>query len=363
MEVNNTSILSMDPIYQTSYNNIDHKKTRNKKSENKKTKNKRLPNDMFKIVTMYDYEDLITVSYKVCQLKEMCKYYKLKQSGNKNELINRIYYYLKFSLYAIKIQRMLRGHLLREYIASSGPAMKNRNICVNDTDFATMEPLSEITYNQFYSFKVNDNVYGCDIYSLHQLIHKVNSDLCTRYENEIKNPYNREIIPPEIIQQFIRHLRLAKILKIQFQVVSEEEQFDPKKKMEMRIIELFQYINELGNYADSSWFSNLPRHMLVLFIREVYDIWNYRAQLSPETMRDIVPNHGNPFLGMSLHLAQSQGDDYLRNTALRIIEFLVKSGHTTENRSLGAYYVLAALTLVSENARNALPWLYQSVAH
>jgi hypothetical protein len=103
--------------------------------------------------------------------------------------------------------------------------------------------------------------------------------------------------------------------------------------------------------------------MLVLFIREMYDIWHYRAQLSQQTMRDIVQPHGNPFTGMSLHLAQSQSDDFLKNTALRIIDFLVKSGHTNEFRALGAYYVLAALTLVSEDARNALPWLYQSVAH
>ena len=135
------------------------------------------------------------------------------------------------------------------------------------------------------------------------------------------------------------------------------------KKLEMNIIEIFQYINELGNYADSTWFTNLPRHMMVLFIREVYDIWHYRAQLSQQTMRDIVPPHGNPFTGMTLHLAQSQSDEYLKNTALRIIHYLVKTGYTNETRALGAYYVLAALTLVSEDARNALPWLYQSVAH
>lgn len=363
MDISNTSMLSINPVRQRSYKKSVNMKSMNMKSTNTKSATKNMPIDNFKIVTMYEYEKINTISYKVCQLKEMCKHYKLKQSGNKNELINRLYYYLRYSLYAINIQRLVRGYLLREYIASTGPAMKNRALCVNDTDFATMEPLKEIAYNQFYSFQINDSVYGCDIYSLNQLINKVKPDVCNRGDNEIKNPYNREIIPPKIIAHFNRYLRLAKLLKIPFQIVFEEEDIDPKKKMEMRIIELFQYINELGNYADSTWFSNLPRHMLVLFIREVYDIWNYRAQLSVETMRDIVPNHGNPFMGMSLHLAQSQGDDFLKNTALRIIELLVKSGHTTENRSLGAYYVLAALTLVSQNARNALPWLYQSVAH
>jgi hypothetical protein len=80
-------------------------------------------------------------------------------------------------------------------------------------------------------------------------------------------------------------------------------------------------------------------------------------------MREITPPHGNPFIGLQLHLAQNQTNEALMKNAVRIIETMVKSGMTVENRSLGAYYVLAALTLVSDNARNSLPWLYQSVAY
>jgi hypothetical protein len=201
------------------------------------------------------------------------------------------------------------------------------------------------------------------VYSLHKLINKPALMYNGNSIQDIRNPYDREIISREQIDAFNRYLRITKALSIPIKLKNDDEVIDPKKKMEMRTIELFQYINELGNYADSKWFTDLPRHMLVLFIREMYDIWHYRAQLSQQTMRDIVHPHGNPFTGMSLHLAQSQSDDFLKNTALRIIDFLVKSGHTSEFRALGAYYVLAALTLVSEEARNALPWLYQSVAH
>jgi hypothetical protein len=80
-------------------------------------------------------------------------------------------------------------------------------------------------------------------------------------------------------------------------------------------------------------------------------------------MIDIVPPRGNPFSGLNLQLAQTQSIESLQNQAIKIIELLVKSGYSLENRSLGAYYVLAALTLVSDDARNALPWLFQSVAH
>lgn len=66
---------------------------------------------------------------------------------------------------------------------------------------------------------------------------------------------------------------------------------------------------------------------------------------------------------MNLHLAQNQTDDILMKSAIKVIEYLTKSAHTTDKRALGAYYVLAALTLVSEDARTSLPWLFQAVAH
>ena len=321
----------------------------------------KITDDEFKMIKMEEYEHVINFQYKVSQLKQLCVHHKLRKTGNKEELINRIYNYLKYSLYAIKIQKVYKGRILRSYLKHTGPALKNRSICINDTDFATLEPINEIPYNQFYSFYDKEkNVYGCDIISLSGLLSKSNIQANGK---EPLNPYNREIIEKADINNFTRYLKLAKVAKIHHEIENEVVLIDPKKQLEMKIVELFQYINELGNYADSNWFSNLPRHMLVLFIREVYDIWNYRAQLTPIIMREIVPPHGNPFLGLQLHLAQNQTHDALIKTAVRIIEYLVKSGHNNENRSLGAYYVLAALTLVSDEARNSLPWLFQSVAH
>jgi hypothetical protein len=324
-------------------------------------KKRKIKDDEFKMIKMEEYEHVINFQYKVSQLKQLCVHHKLRKTGNKEELINRIYNYLKYSLYAIKIQKVYKGRILRSYLKYTGPAIRNRNICINDTDFATLEPINKIPYNQFYSFYDKEmNVYGCDIISLSELLSNTNT---SNIEKAVLNPYNREPIEKSSINEFTRYLKFAKLAKIQHEIENEVEIIDPTKQLEMKIVALFQYINELGNYTDSKWFSNLPRHMVVLFIREVYDIWYYRAQLTPALMREIVPPHGNPFLGLQLHLAQNQTYDALIKTAIRIIEYLVKSGHNNEDRSLGAYYVLSALTLVSEEARDSLPWLYQSVAH
>lgn len=55
--------------------------------------------------------------------------------------------------------------------------------------------------------------------------------------------------------------------------------------------------------------------------------------------------------------------DELRKYNLEILEKFVNSGIDRDSRCLGAYYVLGALTLVSEDAATSLPWLYQAVCY
>jgi hypothetical protein len=54
---------------------------------------------------------------------------------------------------------------------------------------------------------------------------------------------------------------------------------------------------------------------------------------------------------------------HLEILILHVLEKFVNSGADTDNKSLGAYYVLGALTLVNENAATSLPWLFQSVSY
>jgi len=74
------------------------------------------------------------------------------------------------------------------------------------------------------------------------------------------------------------------------------------------------------------------------------------------------PN-GNPFLGLQLNTLQTIETLRLQQMSISIIRSIVLSARDTTNRSLGAYYVLGALTLVSQQAALSLPWLYQSVVY
>ena len=48
---------------------------------------------------------------------------------------------------------------------------------------------------------------------------------------------------------------------------------------------------------------------------------------------------------------------------LAVLEKLVNTGVDKDSKSLGAYYVLGALTLVNQDAATSLPWLFQSVSY
>ena len=52
-----------------------------------------------------------------------------------------------------------------------------------------------------------------------------------------------------------------------------------------------------------------------------------------------------------------------QNSSTNILKVGVLAPLSGEFKTLGAYYVLTALTIVSTNAAIALPWLYQSVIY
>ena len=318
-----------------------------------KTQNK-LTDETLKYI---DYDKIITHKCTIQQLKNIAKNHNLKSSGVKEELINRIYNYLRLSYYAHKIQKIYRKHIICLYNKYHGPASIYRNKCTNETDFLSLENVNEIPYSQFYSYiDIDNHIYGFDIISLYNWMNKSN-ERCI-------NPYNRNPFPSNIKQELNELIKFSKILHvpIHINIKNEINEMPIKKKIELLAISLFQKMDELGNYTDVKWFTSLTMHKLVSFLRELYDIWTYRAQLSTTTKREIYP------LNDIFHNINMSGIIYLdyyqlNQLVLNIISKFINFGINKESQYLGASYVLSALTLVNEDAADALPWLYQSVAH
>jgi hypothetical protein len=310
------------------------------------------------IPTIHNYTILVEYNYNIQQLKQFAKHYKLKIGGNKKEIIKRVFIYLFLSSYLIKIQKRFRGLLQKKYNAYHGPGFFKRTICTNETDFITMEELTQIPYYNFFSYKDTDGfIYGFELSSLHNLILKS--------QNQITNPYNRNKIPLDVIHKMKMIIRFSAILKLPIQLTIENEMplVSDEKMLELDCLSLFQKIDELGNYSDPKWFLSLNRHQLIKFIRELGDIWDYRAQLSEEVKRNILPPNGSFLMNIHIHLLQvEQNFVTLKKNILKVIEKLVTCGIDRDSKSLGAYYILGALTIVNHDAANALPWLYQSMS-
>ena len=349
---NNASLFALDEYM----NSISVKLQNKNKIFVKKVK----INDADIIIPTFKTRNLILeYNYNSPQLKNFAKYYKIKISGTKQELFNRIYNFLYLSSYIIIIQKNFRGYLRRKYNSIHGPAYIRRKLCTNSSDFISMEPIEEINLDQFISYKDIDGfIYGFDMVSLHNLILKNGKN--------IKNPYNRNNIPEFVFVNIKTILRMSKLLQIYIDLNIQDDtlSISNEKAIELRTLTLFQNIDALGNYSNPQWFLSLNRNQIIKFIRELSDIWNYRAQLAIEVKRNICPPSGDPFRNLNMPFIHTEINMLtLKKVVLEILEKLVNLGVDKDSKSLGAYYVLGALTLVNENAALSLPWLFQSVSY
>jgi hypothetical protein len=318
-------------------------------------KRKTVSQEDFSILEFSEYENLLCINYNVRQLKEMCRYYKQKVSGNKTELINRMYNFLKYSYYITTVQKNVRGWMRRNYFKLNN--IKNRKKSVNETDFLTLQSIHKIPYHQFYCYKCKDGfIYSFNIKSLYNLMMKTEGDL--------KNPYTRVDLPKNIIKKIRHFIKLSHILHepIQINLKNESDKLSTKKRISLKTLSIFHRIDTFGHITDTSWFLSLERNALIRYVRELLDIWEYRANLSNVIKRQICPPNGNPFHGINVHSLMQKNKETLQRNILYIMENLISKGINQDSKALGAFYILAALTLVSHNAAVALPWLYQSVA-
>lgn len=321
-----------------------------------------------KLLTYKDYyENNVNLNkYKIPELKEIAKSNKLHISGTKKVLIERITGCFCRLKNIVKIQSILRMYLVKMIKDMKGPGLMNRKLCLNDTDFYTLEPLKNITYFDFFSYKdENDFIWGFDINSIMIMIKK---------PGNIKNPYNRNIIGFNVLKKASIISKLNKYVLPTKVIIKETTTRDisiekikasRRKSIDSRIEELFYEIDSLGNYTSSTWFKSLNGNDYINFIRCLWDIWNFRANIPSLTKRRICP-YFNPFQdgleNINIRIQENiENTELMKNASLTIMENFIYTGINSEFKQIGAMHVLSALTIVSPQARGSLPWLYESV--
>lgn len=303
--------------------------------------------------TYKDFEFIQKNNYTVSDLKKIGQMFNVKWKLKlKAGILEEASQYFKLSYYASKIQNQWKKYMIRQFNLSQGPAMFNRKLCNNVDDFLTTESMREISYHFFISFRDKDQfIYGFNLISIYNLISK----------NTPNNPYTRIPFTDKLIGIVKQRIVYNRIFKQTEHFIHDEV---PIQTNDNKIMTLFQKMDSLGNYTQHEWLTHLEIRRLRRFILELYDIWTHRAQLSNEIKYIICPPNGSPFINIpiqNINHNNSIDKEELKYIIIEIISRLINTAVTPENQSLGAYYVLTALTLVSPPAAEAMPWLYYSV--
>ena len=360
-----------------------------------------------------DFEILKDSYYTVSQLHSIIKAHKICSCrGTKPELTRKIYYFFFFSSVIVKIQKRVRGMLLRLFLTLFGPALRNRLLCNNVTDFVTLNELTSVPYPFFFSFENNGHIYGFHILSLCQFLKTQPSPL---------NPYNRQPISTEVKIKLKKIFKIAKIFHVFFVKPNSalssappllNERFSTPTRQsntntstntstnintntletepttalvasnnamqtistEWRIQALFRTLESnlgmpMNNISEDYFFelqNNIESYRNI--VNEIQTIWYGPNRRIPfETMCKICPPVGSPFryngwqynrwhLLLCNHTNRSQIEEEI----LQILERMVFSGVDHEHRVLGSFYVVGVLTLVNANFASLFPYMYES---
>jgi hypothetical protein len=300
------------------------------------------------------------------ELKRIARENGLFVSGSKPMLIERVQKHFTRIKLIIRCQSSVRRNLVLSRLKIRGPALapSKRKLCVNDTDFFTLEPISEIEQENFFSYQDDKgHIYGFDVKSLSMMYDS---------QGSLMNPYNRYVFTGATLRRINTLIRKP---KTRTNDEAEMETFDRMielrtKPIETRITDLFYEIDRLGNYTMSEWFSRLTREKYLYLYKRMRELWNYRAMLEDDMKRAICPFF-DPFqfrLGRYTAYINTQRERDLteiecRKICVIAIENLIYTGRDDITKNTMTAHILSALTLVSSDARTTMPWLYDSIVY
>jgi hypothetical protein len=309
---------------------------------------------------------------KVKDLKEIAKSRGLCVTGKKAEIKQRIEENIKQHNSVRKIQSRFRGLMTRRWFSLKRTTSASP---VNESDFYTLEPLNEMEFIYYIDYvdEKNNTTYVFNMNSLLNLVLKTGA---------LVNPYTRDKMDVRLLYRLIEvihytyilfpnndivnHLKLAAAMT-PLQVQQQQDHYNlaalPLRETTNYATlanELFMKIDELGNYTNIGWFNNLSNRQLSLFLVRMYHFWskideNLRRQICPRRILFSTANLGIEQINNSHRTLEES-----RALVIRIGETLVYDGVEREHRVMGAMYFLTGLTVVSMEARQEMPWLYDN---
>lgn len=326
--------------------------------------------------------------YKLIKIKECSKF--LQAINNTEKLKSFFELLLKANNYLpqlIKLQRFIKKSLTFFKTRLHGPALKNRGLCVNDSDFFTLDDLKDIPATDFFSFSDEKKfIYGFHLDSIIQLILKsdetyfeqFNKKLKNKYiiinNNKIKicyqhfikllynhynkikiiNPYTRSIIDGNVKLNVIRLYALKEydINKIE-EIV---EIVDIKTSVKNKCLSIFQKIDLFGYQTDINWLYDQNQTIIKIFYKKLALLWNFEFGLNNDARYKIAHSH-NIFVNLHDIMISRQDKYTLLDKILDPVNAMVSNGATESDKQSGCIIVLYALAFINNRCILANPWL------
>jgi len=232
-----------------------------------------------------------------------------------------------------------------------------RDLCNNDRELATFEPLSVIPRDYF--FVLNDKgtkrYWGFDLRSL-----------VIQYEQngKLENPYTKEVVDTEGITQFHLRVELLRKLKkpLHFEGISS---LSAEQSWNLRVLDVCLRLDMLGYRISTQWFTELSLLENQRLYTNLYLLWNQDLELSKELKERVVPHYNETvsklFKWPPHKMAFKTELNSVRRMNLNLMERLISSAESQSDRTLGAMYTITGLCTVSSHCRQAYPWLFNPI--
>jgi hypothetical protein len=248
-----------------------------------------------------------------------------------------------------KIQRFWRLKIGLRLAKERTPAFFVRSLCHNETELATFETLDSIPRDYFFAIKDSSRIWGFDIRTL-----------VVQYEDsgKLENPYTKELFPSKVVETFRSRVDLLRSWKKPIHY-EQESGLSQKQSWNLRVLDMCLRLDMLGYRISTHWFNDLDIIQQKNLYERIYCFWN--DSVSPEMRETIVPGSSSGdktlFKWTPGKIHSKTELDSVRRTNLNVMERMISSASQQSDRTLGAMYLVTALTRISYRCRQAYPWL------
>ena len=243
------------------------------------------------------------------------------------------------------IQRNYKLYIKQKNIKNRGYGTYLRSICVNDTDFCTLDPLNELPVYNFFSYTDEDKfTYGFDINSIYELI--------KRKKGKVKNPYNRNYIPEDIKNKIIKLYRINKRITIQ-----KKNKIGIQLSVKNKCVDIFSKMDQFGYFTNINWLYDASTITLRYFYRKLSTYWNYKLSLPLETKQRLLPQGDIINANINITRVSNTNKFKVLDRILDVLNMLVSSAEYDDDKNLGCIIILHALSEISGECIASNPWL------